>query len=205
MSIGKFMVSKVFDEILAKGIRSGQIPARTQQSRDWFRTTARKTNVTAETVIRSERTRFKNRVTMGKMYLFNYDPKHKATLPYYDRYPLIFPVQPADGGFYGINMHYLPHVLRARLMDALYSLSSNRRYDEKTRLKLSYNILNSVTKYKAFKPTFKRYLTNHVRSRFIEISSSEWDIALMLPLQKFVKASSSKVWADSKKLAKAKK
>ena len=202
MSIGKNMVSKVFDEILAKGIRSGQIPARTQQSRDWFRTTARKTNVTAETVIRSERTRFKNRVTMGKMYLFNYDPKHKATLPYYDRYPLIFPVQPADGGFYGINMHYLPHVLRARLMDALYSLSRDKRYDEKTRLKLSYSILNGAAKYKAFKPTFKRYLTNHVRSRFIEITSSEWDIALMMPLQKFAKASASEVWRDSRKTAK---
>ena len=196
------MVSKVFDELLAQGVRSGQIPARTQQSRDWFRTAAKKTKVTPESVIRSERTRFKNRVTMGKMYLFNYDPKHKATLPYYDRYPLIFPVQPADGGFYGINMHYLPHVLRARLMDALYSLSSNRRYDEKTRLKLSYNILNSVTKYKAFKPTFKRYLTNHVRSRFIEISSSEWDIALMMPLQKFAKASAGEVWRDSRKTAK---
>ena len=196
------MVSKVFDELLAQGVRSGQIPARTQQSRDWFRTAAKKTKVTPESVIRSERTRFKNRVTMGKMYLFNYDPKHKATLPYYDRYPLIFPVQPADGGFYGINMHYLPHVLRARLMDALYSLSNNRRYDEKTKLKLSYNILNSVTKYKAFKPTFKRYLTNHVRSRFIEISSAEWDIALMMPLQKFAKASASEVWRDSRKTAK---
>ena len=196
------MVSKVFDELLAQGVRSGQIPARPQQSRDWFRTTARKTNVTAETVIRSERTRYKNRVTMGRMYLFNYDPKHKATLPYYDRYPLIFPVQPADGGFYGINMHYLPHVLRARLMDALYSLSRDKRYDEKTRLKLSYSILNGAAKYKAFKPTFKRYLTNHVRSRFIEISSSEWDIALMMPLQKFAKASAGEVWRDSRKTAK---
>ena len=196
------MVSKVFDEILAQGVRSGQLPARTQQSRDWFRTAARKTKVTPESVIRSERTRFKNRVTMGKMYLFNYDPKHKATLPYYDRYPLIFPVQPADGGFYGINMHYLPHVLRARLMDALYSLSRDKRYDEKTRLKLSYSILNGAAKYKAFKPTFKRYLTNHVRSRFIEITSSEWDIALMMPLQKFAKASASEVWRDSRKTAK---
>jgi len=202
MSIGKTMVSKVFDELLAQGVRSGQIPARTQQSRDWFRTAARKTKVTPESVIRSERTRFKNRVTMGKMYLFNYDPKHKATLPYYDRYPLIFPVQPADGGFYGINMHYLPHVLRARLMDALYSLSRDKRYDEKTRLKLSYSVLNSAAKYKAFKPTFKRYLTNHVRSRFIEISSAEWDIALMMPLQKFAKASASEVWRDSRKTAK---
>ena len=196
------MVSKVFDELLAQGVRSGQIPARTQQSRDWFRTAAKKTKVTPESVIRSERTRFKNRVTMGKMYLFNYDPKHKATLPYYDRYPLIFPVQKADGGFYGINMHYLPHVLRARLMDALYSLSRDKRYDEKTRLKLSYSILNGAAKYKAFKPTFKRYLTNHVRSRFIEITSSEWDIALMMPLQKFAKASASEVWRDSRKTAK---
>ena len=148
------MVSKVFDEILAKGVRSGQIPARTQQSRDWFRTAAKKTKVTP------------------------------------------------DGGFYGINMHYLPHVLRARLMDALYSLSRDKRYDEKTRLKLSYSILNGAAKYKAFKPTFKRYLTNHVRSRFIEITSSEWDIALMMPLQKFAKASASEVWRDSRKTAK---
>ena len=196
------MVSKVFDEILAQGVRAGQIPARTQQSRDWFRTTARRTRVTPQSVIRGERARYKNRVTMGKMYLFNYDPKHKDTLPYYDRFPLIFPVDKAPGGFYGINMHYLPHVLRARLMDALYELSRDKRYDERTRLRLSYSILNGATKYKAFRPTFKRYLSNHVRSRFIEITSSEWDIALMMPLQKFAKASSSKVWADSRKLAK---
>ena len=196
------MVSKVFDEILAQGVRAGQIPARTQQSRDWFRTTARRTRVTPQSVIRGERARYKNRVTMGKMYLFNYDPKHKDTLPYYDRFPLIFPVDKAPGGFYGINMHYLPHVLRARLMDALYELSRDKRYDERTRLRLSYSILNGATKYKAFRPTFKRYLSNHVRSRFIEITSSEWDIALMMPLQKFAKASSSKVWADARKLAK---
>ena len=53
MSIGKFMVSKVFDELLAQGVRSGQIPARTQQSRDWFRTAAKKTKVTPESVIRN--------------------------------------------------------------------------------------------------------------------------------------------------------
>ena len=199
------MVSKVFDEILAQGVRAGQLPARTQQSRDWFRDTATKTKVTPESVIRGEKARYKNRVIMGKMYLFNYDPIYIETLPYYDRYPLIFPVEKTDNGFYGINMHYLPLKLRAVLMDALYSLSRDKRYDEKTRLKLSYGILNSVAKYKAFRPTFKRYLTNHVRSRFIEISSAEWDIALMLPLQKFAKSSSSKVWADSRKMAKVKR
>ena len=195
------MASK-FDEILAQGVRAGQIPARTQAARDWFRNKARGTSATPEAIVRGEKARYKNRVSMGKMYLFNYDPKTKATLPYYDRYPLIFPVQGAPGGFYGINMHYLPYVLRARLMDALYDLSSNERYDERTKLRLSYDILKGATKYKAFKPTFKRYLSSHVRSRFIEINSSEWDIALFLPLESFAKASKGSVWADSRKMAK---
>ena len=195
------MASK-FDEILAQGVRAGQIPARTQDARDWFRNKARSTSATPESIVRGEKARYKNRVSMGKMYLFNYDPKTKATLPYYDRYPLIFPVQGAPGGFYGINMHYLPYVLRARLMDALYDLSSNERYDERTKLRLSYDILKGAAKYKAFKPTFKRYLSSHVRSRFIEINSSEWDIALFLPLESFAKASKGSVWADSRKMAK---
>ena len=152
-------------------------------------------------MVRQEKARYKNRVSMGKMYLFNYDPKTKDTLPYYDRYPLIFPVQGAPGGFYGINMHYLPYVLRAKLMDALYDLSSNKRYDENTKLRLSYEILKGASKYKAFKPTFKRYLSSHVRSRFIEISSSEWDVALFLPLESFAKASKTSVWADSRRMA----
>ena len=195
------MASK-FDEILAQGVRAGQIPARTQGARDWFRNKARSTSATPESIVRGEKARYKNRVSMGKMYLFNYDPKTKATLPYYDRYPLIFPVQGAPGGFYGINMHYLPYVLRARLMDALYDLSSNQRYDERTKLRLSYDILKGAAKYKAFKPTFKRYLSSQVRSRFIEINSSEWDIALFLPLESFAKASKGSVWADSRKMAK---
>ena len=195
------MASK-FDEILAQGVRAGQIPARTQGARDWFRNKARSTSATPEAIVRGEKARYKNRVSMGKMYLFNYDPKTKATLPYYARYPLIFPVQGAPGGFYGINMHYLPYVLRARLMDALYDLSSNERYDERTKLRLSYDILKGAAKYKAFKPTFKRYLSSHVRSRFIEINSSEWDIALFLPLESFAKASKGSVWADSRKMAK---
>ena len=74
------MASK-FDEILAQGIRAGQIPARTQGARDWFRDKARGTNIRPETVVRQERAKYKNRVSMGKMYLFNYDPKTKDTLP----------------------------------------------------------------------------------------------------------------------------
>jgi hypothetical protein len=100
----------------------------------------------------------------------------------------------------GINMHYLPHVLRAKLMDSLYDIASNDKYDETTKLRISYNVLNSAAKYKWFKPCIKHYLTSQVRSRFIYVYPAEWDIALFLPLERFDGATKSQVWKDSKKL-----
>lgn len=190
----------IFDDLLARGVRAGEVPARTQDARDWYRGRARQSRVTPEKLIRADRDRLKNRFMIGKMYHFYYDPKTKATLPYFDRFPLIFPFARAPGGFMGINLHYLPLRLRAKLMDALYDLARDKRYDENTKLRLSYNILNGASKYKYFKPCIKRYLTAHVRSRFLEVYSSEWDIALFLPTERFEKASKSKVHAASRKM-----
>lgn len=110
----------------------------------------------------------------GMMYLFRYDPKGKKTLPYYDTFPLIFPVEKYSDGFLGINFHYLPPVLRAKLMDAIYGTVTNKKYDDTTKVRLSYNILKGASKYKAFKPTVKHYLFDHVRSPFLEITAVEW-------------------------------
>lgn len=192
----------IFDRILATGVRQGQIPARTQDARDWFREKARgarSADVYPDNILKTSSNR-KPRVGPGRMYHFYYDPKHKKTLPYYDRFPLIFMVGAADGGFYGINLHYLPPKLRAELMDALYEVASDRKYDENTKLRLSYSILKGASKYSYFKPCFKHYLSEHVKSQFIEIVSSEWDIALFLPTERFEKASKTRVFADSRKM-----
>jgi hypothetical protein len=42
-------------------------------------------------------------------------------------------------------------------------------------------------------------LFSHIDSRFLEISAEEWDIAVMLPVESFVGATTSKVYADSRK------
>lgn len=123
--------------------------------------------------------------TPGYMYMFVYDAKHKDTLPYYDRFPLVFPFSVQSDGFTGINMHYLPHILRARLMDALYNLTTNNKFDEKTRLRMSYDILNASSRYKMFAPCVKRYLYSHLKTRFLLVPSNEWDVALFLPLERF--------------------
>ena len=134
--------------------------------------------------------------------MFYYDAKHKDTLPYFDRFPMIFPFKKVDGGFLGINLHYLPLLYRAKLMDSLYELTSNDRYDETTKLRLSYKLLESASKYKYFKPTVKHYLTDHVRSRFLYVYPSEWDIALFLPLERFQGATKQVVWSESRKAIK---
>ena len=113
--------------------------------------------------------------------------------------PLIFPYKKVKGGFYGLNMHYIPLPLRAKLMDALYDTANNTQYDETTRLKLSYKILDKAAKFKEFRPCVKRYLNSQVQSKFMYVFPSEWDIALFLPTERFVGASKTSVWADSRR------
>ena len=139
------------------------------------------------------------RPLLGGMYMMLYDAKTKAKLPYYDKMPLIFPYRRVPGGFMGLNMHYLPLQLRAKLMDALYDTANNTSYDETTRLKISYKILDKAAKYKAFQPCLKRYLNSQVQSKFMYIYPSEWDIALFLPTERFVGATKATVFADSRR------
>ena len=85
-------------------------------------------------------------------------------------------------------------------MDSLYDVTNNKNYNETTKLKLNYSILSSASKFRHFKPCVKHYLTGHVKSRFLYVYPSEWDMALFLPLERFQGASKTKVFADSRKM-----
>lgn len=189
----------IFDTIITQGVRAGQIPARTQSARNWYRQTAKKiTTINERQLVKGDKERLRTSNPIpGSMYMFFYDPKHKDTLPYYDRFPLIFPYASAPGGFMGLNLHYLPRPMRARLMDALYDFANNTRYDESTKIKMSYELLRSSAKLKYFAPCVKHYLSAHVKSKFMYVYPSEWDIALFLPTERFVKSQSGTVWQDS--------
>ena len=194
-------MATIFDTVLTQGIRSGQIPARTEEAREWYRNTAKSYKKVDETVLmRSDKERLVNIPRVGSMYMYYYDPKHKKTLPYYDMWPRVFPYKKVPGGFMGINLHYLPLTYRAKLMDALYDVTNNKKFDETTKLKMNYQLLNGASKFKYFAPCVKHYLTEHLRSRFLYIYPSEWDVALFLPTERFHGASKTKVWAESKKL-----
>jgi hypothetical protein len=192
----------IFDNILIQGARQGIIPARTVAARDWYRSAAGKLMSNISPGVFEKRTDEARKVSsmeFGYMYAFKYDPKTKNDLPYYDTFPLIFPVRMDSDGFLGINFHYLPPVLRAKLMNALYSTLTNKKYDDTTKVKISYSILQSASKYRYFKPMLKKYLRSHVRSQFLEVQVNEWDIAIFLPTESFRKADTGRVWEDSRK------
>ena len=192
----------IFDNILIQGARQGIIPARTVAAREWYRSAEGKlmSNITPGVFEkRTDEARKVSSMEFGYMYAFKYDPKTKNDLPYYDTFPLIFPVRMDSDGFLGINFHYLPPVLRAKLMNALYSTLTNKKYDDTTKVKISYSILQSASKYRYFKPMLKKYLRSHVRSQFLEIQVNEWDMAIFLPTESFRKADTGRVWEESRK------
>jgi hypothetical protein len=60
----------------------------------------------------------------GRLNMFFYDPKYKQVLPYYDRFPLVLPLQTIPGGFMGMNFHYLRPLQRVSLLDRLQRFAS---------------------------------------------------------------------------------
>jgi hypothetical protein len=132
----------------------------------------------------------------GRLNMFFYDPKGKKKLPYYDTFPLVLPLESIKGGFMGMNFHYLPYMLRFKLLERMQKFSTGG-FDRMTRFDANYD---DVKKIGLVRPTIKKYLYNHVQSRFLRIDFDEAVLAAYLPVQQFKKASESKVWSDSRRM-----
>jgi hypothetical protein len=146
-----------------------------------------------------DRQRLRDKSFIGKMYFYFYDPKTKDSMPYYDRFPLVIPIERYTDGFLGLNLHYIHPKQRIILLDKLSETATNKRFNEKTKLRVNYDYLKNVSTAFEATPCIKRYLFTQIQSRFLEISADEWDIAVLLPTSTFVGASTSKVYADSNK------
>jgi hypothetical protein len=138
-----------------------------------------------------------NKPFYGRLNMFFYDPKFKKTLPYYDVFPLVLPLETYNDGFLGINLHYLPIPLRISLLDKLVDYSNNTEFDESTKLMVDYKSLKKVN---LIKPTIHKYLAGQTKSQFRRIDADEFTIATLLPVQRFKKASDKEVWRESRSM-----
>lgn len=133
----------------------------------------------------------------GGLYFFYYDPKTKADLPYYDRFPLVLALDIQKDHFTGLNLHYLPIRYRIAFLDKLMDFAVLDKNNEIQRMRVSYEILNASRTFKEFKPCFKKYLMGHVQSKILAVQPNEWEVAAFLPIQQFRKASANQVWQES--------
>jgi hypothetical protein len=166
-------------------------PQATNQSKEWYREqilNARK-NFGKPSTMLNEDARFVGQITIGRMYLFRYDPKLKEKLPIYDTNPLVFPFNTASGGFLGINFHYLPPGFRLYLIEALepHYVRTGNKLQDVDKIKASWQILNQVAGVGALNGAVKHYLMVQMRSSFMEIPYGSWRKAVSLPLQNFVR------------------
>lgn len=171
---------------------------RSNAAREWLRAKIKTLNPTRQALL-SDRQRLKGGAIIGRMYFFFYDPKTKDTLPYYDRFPLVLPIEQYQDGFLGLNLHYLHPKQRIILLDKLSEYANNSKYDSTTKLRLSYDVLRRSSSISEHNPCLKKYLFSQIDSRFLEIAADEWDIAALLPMESFVGASTGKVYAESRK------
>jgi hypothetical protein len=171
-----------------------------KKSRAWFSQQVllmRGQRITPQKIVQSDVTQLQQQITPGFMYMFAYDPKYKDTLPYYDRFPLVLPWDRTPGGFIGLNLHYLPYPMRVTLLDRLMAFANNDRMDQTTKIKYSWQLIGSASRYSLAKPCVKQYLLEHVRSPFRKIDSDDWGTAMMLPVEQFTGATREQVWSHS--------
>jgi len=159
----------------------------TKESMDWFRNRIRK-----DSQIRNHDRVTKNlkkeRPGPGKMMTYVYNPKYADKLKYFDRFPLIIMLDTNVNGWYGANLHYLPPTLRVALLEEI-------EYKKTTLARIAGALeRNPITK-----ACLKRYLTKQLVTRPVTIPKNEWEIAIQLPFENFVKASQKEVWRESKR------
>ena len=112
----------------------------------------------------------------GHLFMFEYTAKMRH-LPYYDKFPLVYVVKASPTEFFGANLHYMNPKKRIQCVSKLM----NNRIDIP-------------------KKCFHKYLQNHVDGLFLDLAADEWDTAILLPTEDFVKNIGSSSFPYDKEL-----
>ena len=160
----------------------------------WFRSVMRGISLSQRTLFRNHLVESKTSRGVGRMIAFRYEPKMKETLPHYDTFPLVIPIREVSGGFHGLNLHYLSPQSRTAFLGKLATFVNNDKYDESTRIRVTWGLLKSGVLREYATPTIKHYRRSQIRSQMIVFHPEEWVMAVFLPTAKFVGATKQKVW-----------
>lgn len=192
-------MSQYFSKIATKAELAGISEKNSKKSYEWFiRELRTMRNINRRSLLQEKELNPRARPLIGRMFMYFYEPKGKDTMKYYDEFPLIIMVGPAENGFYGLNLHYLHPKLRAVFFDELLQRLNNKKMDKSTRFRLTYDMLRGAAKMRMFAPCFKKYLFSQVKSKTVEVPPDQWEIALFMPTDSFAGETRNKIWKESR-------
>ncbi len=138
----------LFDK-LSREMTAAGIKPRSAEARAWLGGKLAKLRMPADrSNILNDAKRISPKAFIGRMYTYQYDPKLKDVLPVWDKFPLVIPIEMYSDGFLGLNLHYLDPYSRLILLDRLGDFINNDKYDDTTKFRLSYDLLNKSKRYK---------------------------------------------------------
>ena len=143
---------------------------------------------------------------LGRMYFFRYKPNQPDEI--YDEFPLIFMLYEDADNFSGINFHYLSPKLRAVLLGHMLQYMSNKDYSETTKIfaRKFRDVIKKNKRFRHAKVSYRQYRNDQIQSRVIQVHPLDWELAIMVPTERFKTAgggrtASKKMWFKTAKEA----
>ena len=128
--------------------------------------------------------------TVGRLACWYYDPKTKDKLPYWDKFPLVLPLDYQDMGskgryILGLNLHYAPPDARKILFDQLFAVRARKDLTPDNSILMSYMVLKRTSQFPGWRDCIKRYIPSYFKSKILEINPENWNLVVSLPTQVF--------------------
>lgn len=187
----------IYDEI-----RLNQTEYNAKNSATWFmqnvRNFAAQKNIGPMKMLGDNTKLQRHNPEIGSMFMFTYSPIHRDTLPFYDKFPLVLPFSYNAEYMTGINLHYMHPKVRLKLLDKLLETVTDDKLSAKTKMRLNWKLLSRVSKFPEVTGCVKQYHMGHVKSMFLKVAPKDWAMAIFLPLERFVGATSNTVWKLNK-------
>lgn len=181
----------------------GDVDRYTRESALWFSDRIRKdTNINRNKLLtgtKYKKLRGSERSVIGRMFFFDYDAETAGDKEsgLYDRYPLVFIFNQTKTNenntvLWGLNFHYLTSRERFTLFTALLKLKSTKRYTEKTKLKLQWEVIKAASAKLAMRAVHA-YRIDRFNSKLIEIDPRDWEVVTFLRTELFLKPKSEEL------------
>lgn len=125
------------------------------------------------------------KMRLGQLFLMVYDPKWKHELPFYDVLPMYVLLAKKGDRMLGLNLHYLPYIVRVNVARELMKHSSWGKRIQYKDVKAAFEA--SKAPIGMLYLCIRTYLYSHIRSEIKEFHSQNFESIIQEVMPKFKK------------------